>query len=62
MGSTSAIIALAHTRTGNTARRVEIPAERSGRSSLLRCIQATVNIPASRTTDSHRRSKMKNVL
>jgi hypothetical protein len=43
--------------TGATMRCVETPAERSGICSLLRCITATVNMAASRTTASHMRSK-----
>ena len=43
---------------GVSTRRVETPADNSGTCSLLRCIQATVNMAASRTMASHSRSKI----
>jgi len=52
----------AATRTGRTTRRVETPAESKGRISLLRCIQATVNMAAMRTMASERRSKIMTIL
>jgi len=52
------IIAPAQNSTGRTTRRVETPADNSGNSSLFRCIHATVNMPASSTTDSHSLSKI----
>ena len=43
---------------GVSTRRVETPADSSGSSSLLRCIQATVNTAASSTMASPRLSKI----
>ena len=58
IGDVSQITHMAPITTGSTTRRVETPADRSGNSSLLRCMRATLNMAASRTMASEMRSKI----